>query len=112
MEVVSQIGLKAQNRYIKTTVIGVKSLKATNVWYFISKQRPSGPMLSISRNVRLSVRVSVCLSVCSLLSYRFNIFLPSLPEVGCPIFLEIRNPWGKVVERSGLRLEHFCLEVV
>ena len=26
--------------------------------------------------------------------------------------LEIRNPWGKVIERSGLRLEHFSLEVV
>ena len=29
-----------------------------------SKHRPSGPMLSISRYVRLSVRVFVCLSVC------------------------------------------------
>ena len=26
--------------------------------------------------------------------------------------LEIRNPWRKVIERSGLRLELFCLEVV
>ena len=26
--------------------------------------------------------------------------------------LEIRNPWGKVLERTGLRIEHFCLEVV
>ena len=26
--------------------------------------------------------------------------------------LDIRNPWGKVMERSGLRFEHFCLEVV
>ena len=68
-----------------------------------SKHRPSGPMLSISRFVRLSVcpsvRVSVCpsvrVSVCSLLRYRLTVFLPSLPEVGCPIFLEIRNPWGK-----------------
>ena len=23
-----------------------------------------------------------------------------------------RNPWGKVMERSGLRFKHFCLEVV
>ena len=23
--------------------------------------------------------------------------------------LEIRNSWGKVMERSGLRLEHICL---
>ena len=67
---------------------------------------------SISQNVRLSVCPSVCLSVCSLLRYRLNVFLPPLPEVGCPIFLEIWNPWGKVMERSGLGLEHFCLEVV
>ena len=39
------------------------------------------------------------------------VFLPPLPEVGCPIFLEIRNPWGKVVERSGLTFEHFLLWV-
>ena len=73
-----------------------------------------------SRNVRLRVRLSVypsfCpsvrLSVCSLLRYRLNVFLPPLPEVGCPIFVEIRNSWGKVMETSGLRLEHFCLEVV
>ena len=43
-----------------------------------SKHRLSGPMLSISKNVRLSV--------CSLLRYRLNVFLPPLPEVGCPIF--------------------------
>ena len=39
-------------------------------------------------------------------------FLPPLPKVGCPIFLEIQNPWGKVMERSGLTFEHFCLEVI
>ena len=42
----------------------------------------------------------------------FNGLLPPLPEVGCPIFLEIRNPLGKVMERSGLTFEHFCFEVV
>ena len=57
-------------------------------------------------------RPSVCLCVCSLVRYRLNVFLPPLPEVGCSIFLEIRNPWGKVLERSGLTFEHFCLEVV
>ena len=45
---------------------------------------------------------SVRLCVCSLLRYRLTVFLPPLPEVGCPIFLEIRNPWGKVMGRSGL----------
>ena len=59
-----------------------------------------------------SVCVSVCLSICSLLWYRFKVFLPLLSEVGCPIFLEIQNPWGKVMERNVLRFEHFCLEVV
>ena len=58
------------------------------------------------------VCVCVCLCVCSLLRYRLNVFLPPFPEVGCPIFLEIRNPYGKVMERSGLRFEKFSLEVV
>ena len=44
--------------------------------------------------------------------FTFEVFLPPLPKVGCPIFLEIQNPWGKVMERSGLTFEHFCLEVV
>ena len=63
-------------------------------------------MLSISQNVHM------CVCVCSLLRYRLNVFLPPLPEVGRPIFLEIRNPWGKVMERSGVIFKHFCLEVV
>ena len=69
-------------------------------------------MLSISRFVRLYVCLCVCLSVCSLLRYRLTVFLPPLSEVECPIFLQIRNPWGKVMERSGLRYEHFCLIIV
>ena len=76
-----------------------------------SKHRPSGPMLSISQNVCLSVRGSVRPSV-HFLRYRLTVFLPPLPEVGCPIFLEIRNPWGKVMERSGLNYEYFCLKIV
>ena len=69
-------------------------------------------MLSISRNVRLCVCPSVCPFVCSLLRYRLNFFLPPLAEIGCPIFLEILNPWGKVMERSGLRCEYFCFKIV
>ena len=34
------------------------------------------------------------------------VFLPPLPEVGCPIFLEIRNPWGKVMERNDFALQN------
>ena len=36
-----------------------------------------------------------------------TIFLPPLLKVECPKFVEIRNPLGKVLERSGLRFEHF-----
>ena len=78
------------------------------LFLYFSKHRPFGPMFSISR----FVCVSVCLSVCSLLRYRLTVFLPPLPEVRCPIFLGIQNPWGKVMERCGLTFEHFCLEVV
>ena len=39
--------------------------------------------------------VFVCVSVCSLLRYRFNVFLPPLPKVGYPKILELRNPLGK-----------------
>ena len=48
----------------------------------------------------------------SICYFRLNVFLPPLPEVGCPIFLEIWNSWGKVMERSGLTFEHFCLEMI
>ena len=66
-------------------------------------------MLSISQNVRPCVCVCVCVFTFEVM---FNGLLPPLPEVRCPIFLEIRKPWGKVMERSGLTFEHFCLEVV
>ena len=50
----------------------------------------------------------VCLFVRHTFSLRLTVFLPPLPEVQCPNFLDIRNPWGKVMERSGLRFENFC----
>ena len=48
----------------------------------------------------------------SLLRYRLTVFLPPLSKVGCPIFLEIPNPWEKVMERSGLTFEYFSVQVV
>ena len=45
--------------------------------------------------------------MCSILRYRLNVLLPPLPEVRFPLFLEILNPSEKVMERSGLRFEHF-----
>ena len=47
--------------------------------------------------------------ICSL---GLNVFLPQLPKVQCPNFLDIRNPWGKVMEQSGLRFEHFSSKMV
>ena len=54
-------------------------------------------------NVCLRVCLSVRLFVCSLLRYRLNVFLTPLPKVGCLISLEIWNPRGQVMEKSGLR---------
>ena len=48
----------------------------------------------------------VCLSVCSLLRNRLNVFLTPLSKVGCSIFLEIGNPWGKVMQKSCLRIKN------
>ena len=50
----------------------------------------------------------VCLFVHHTFSLRLTVFLSPLPEVQCPNFLDIQNPWGKVMERSGLRFENFC----
>ena len=50
---------------------------------------------------------SVCPSVCSLLRYCLNVFLPPIPEVGCSIFLEIRNPWGKSNGKKGSKIWTF-----
>ena len=56
---------------------------------------------------KMSVCPSVCLSVCSLLRYGLNVFLPPLPEVGCPKCLEIWNPWGKVMKEVVSHLTTF-----
>ena len=54
--------------------------------------------------------VCVCLSL--FMWYMLRPILPPLPKIGCPKILEIRNPWGKVLERIGFRIEHFCWDVV
>ena len=71
-----------------------------------SKHRPSGPMLSISWNVRLSVCPSVRLFTFKV-PYK-RLFAPTSRSTMSNIFRD----WGKVMERSGLRFEDFCLEVV
>ena len=66
-----------------------------DVYNMFSKHRPSGPMLSISQNVRLSVCLSARPSVCSLVRYRLTVFLPPLPKVGCQIFFRDLESLGK-----------------
>ena len=54
----------------------------------------------------------MCPSVCPCVRvFTFEVLF-KLPEVGCPKFLEIRNPWGKVGGRSVLRFEIFCSKMV
>ena len=72
-------------------------------------------MLSTSQFVHICVCLSVCLCVClyvHFLRYNWNLFLPPHPEVKCPKLLEIWNPWGKVMERSGLRFKNFYYQRV
>ena len=66
----------------------------------------SRAMLSISRNARLYVRLSVHLFTFEV-SFK-RLFAPTSQSRMSKIFLEIRNRWGKVMVRNGLRLEHFC----
>ena len=69
-------------------------------------------MLSISQDVCLSVRLSVRLFVCV---FTFEVPFKRLfapPSRSRMSNIRIRNPWGKVVERSDLRYEHFCLKIV
>ena len=70
---------------------------------YLSKRRP----MLLFKSICQYVCVSVCLSVGSLLRYRLIVFLPPLPEIECPIFLNIGNPWGKVMKISGLIFENF-----
>ena len=89
------------NWVVYRALSGLQNVQSIGIWvvaFYKSKCPPVCP--------------SVCLSVCSLLRYRLKVLLPPLPKVGCPIFLEIWNSWGQIMERSGLRFEHFCLEVV
>ena len=65
-----------------------------------SKNRPSGPILSIIQSVCPCVRLFT-------FEVLFNVFLSPLPKVRCTNFLEIWNPCGNVMERSGLRFENF-----
>ena len=40
--------------------------------------------------------------------FKLNVFLPPFPEVQCQNFFDFMNPWGKVMQRRGLRFETFA----
>ena len=82
----------------------------SNCTFQFSSNRSTGPIRSSSRDVRVFLCFCV---VCPLFMYQIlRPILPPLPKVGFPKNLEIRNPWGKVLERSCLRIKHFCWELV
>ena len=70
--------------------------------FIFSKNWPFWPILFISRNVH----VSLCLSA-TLCIHGLNVFVPPLPKVPWQNFLDIQNPWGKGLEKSGIRFENF-----
>ena len=39
---------------------------------------------------------------------RFTVFLPLLPNVQCPNFIDCLNPLGKLLVRIGLIFENIC----
>ena len=58
-----------------------------------SLNRPSGPIQSISRDVRLSACLSVCMS--PLVRYRLNVFLPPFTKVLGKIVFGFLDSLGK-----------------
>ena len=73
--------------------------------------------------IRSSVRFFICLSVCSRLRYYSNVFLPPIPEAGCPkesLEKSNRKKWSqililllimdvKLLYKKKLFLGKFCL---
>ena len=94
------------------------------IWFFFQKKISSNlfsvknfwlKRIFVKKNklwTKFLVSLNVRVSVCSLLRYCLNVFFPPLPKVGCPKNVKIRNPWGNVVGRTGLRFEHFCSKMV
>ena len=71
-----------------------------------SSNRPTGPIQSSSCDVRVSVSVSVCLFD---VSFHVVYFEAYFAPTSRNRISKIWNPWGKVLERSGLRIEHFLV---
>ena len=69
-----------------------KALQSFN--YIFSKYRPSGPMLSISRNVRLCVSMSVCPYVCPCVHFEVTfkyLFVPTSKSWMSKVFRNLES---------------------
>ena len=81
--------------------------RVTTKYFIIFKELAlSGPIPSISQNVRMSVCLFICLSITLSHSVYWS-FCPTSQSPMSKLFRFLR-PWGQVMERSGLRFENFC----
>ena len=81
----------------------------SSVWWISHKSEGKNKTHSTDTTFsKLSISPNVHMFVCSLFWYLLKVFLPPLPKVGCPNFLVIQDPWGKVIERSCLIFDNFC----
>ena len=71
-----------------------------------------GPLGRFDLVVPMSVCVLVCLFDIPFHVVYFEAYFAPTSRSRMSKFLEIWNPWGKVLERSGLRIELFCWDVV
>ena len=105
-------GIKLENFYSFSPAcwswISIFFLEIWNPWGKVMER--SGPRfedflfkngLKLPRQKNFFLHFFIC-------SLRLNVFFPPLPKVQCPNFLDFRNPWGKPMERSGIRFEYFC----
>ena len=69
---------------------------------FFSSNRPTGLIRSSSRDVRPSV--CLLLLMCPFHLLDFEAYFAPTSQSQMSKILAIRNPWGKVLERSGLRI--------
>ena len=81
--------------------------RITSDYFCFSKTQPSGPSLSISQLVRMSVCVClpVCLSIFSL--FCLNVLLPPLPRIQCNFFFRDLEPLGKSNGKMGFQIWKF-----
>ena len=89
----------------KNYFFGARSNKIWDGSTLFSKNWPSGPLLSISRNDRPFICLFVCLFTFEVPLKR--LFSPHFPKSVVKTFQRFGILWGKVMERISLRFENF-----